>query len=86
MGVSGAGKTLIGKLLSGETGIPFFDADDFHPESNKNKMRSGKPLNDEDRHQWLLNLHEMAMNQSNQKRGYYCMFGIKRKIQDNTGV
>ena len=81
MGVSGSGKTTVGKKLSETTGIPFFDADDFHPESNKNKMRSGKPLNDEDRHQWLLNLHEMAMNQSNQKGAIIACSALKEKYR-----
>ncbi|HVE61106.1 MAG TPA: gluconokinase, partial [Chitinophagaceae bacterium] len=53
MGVSGSGKTTIGNLLSKKTGIPFFDADDFHPEQNKEKMKAGQPLDDEDRKDWL---------------------------------
>lgn len=53
MGVSGAGKTTVGNLLSRETGLPFFDADDFHPLENIRKMESGIPLMDEDRMSWL---------------------------------
>lgn len=53
MGVSGAGKTTVGKLLSTETGLPFFDADDFHPLENVRKMESGIALMDEDRLSWL---------------------------------
>jgi carbohydrate kinase (thermoresistant glucokinase family) len=56
MGVSGSGKTTVGKLLSKELGVPFFDADDFHPDSNVAKMRSGVPLTDEDRMPWLSEL------------------------------
>lgn len=52
-GVSGAGKTTIGKLLSEELGLPFFDADDFHSASNKEKMANGQPLDDADRQPWL---------------------------------
>lgn len=37
MGISGCGKTSIGKLLSEKIGIPFFDGDDFHPEMNIQK-------------------------------------------------
>ena len=44
-------------------------------------MRSGKPLNDEDRHQWLLNLHEMAMNQSNQKGAIIACSALKEKYR-----
>jgi len=58
MGVSGCGKTTVGKLLSKQTGLPFFDADDFHPPENVRKMESGQPLNDEDRQPWLEILSE----------------------------
>ena len=53
MGVSGCGKSTIGKLLSERTGAVFFDGDDFHPPENVHKMASGTPLNDEDRQGWL---------------------------------
>lgn len=56
MGVSGAGKTLIGHKLSKRLGIPFYDGDDFHPPANVQKMKSGQPLNDEDRRPWLESL------------------------------
>ena len=53
MGVSGSGKTTIGTLLAQRTGTVFADADDYHPAANKEKMRAGIPLNDEDRQPWL---------------------------------
>ena len=53
MGVSGCGKTTIGKLLASKKQIPFFDADDFHPADNIKKMRAGIPLDDSDREPWL---------------------------------
>lgn len=53
MGVSGVGKTTIGKLLSEKLGLPFYDADDFHPPGNVEKMENGIPLTDEDRKAWL---------------------------------
>ena len=53
MGVSGTGKTSLGKKLSQDTNWPFFDADDFHPQSNKEKMKSGLHLTDSDRKPWL---------------------------------
>jgi gluconokinase len=57
-GVSGAGKTTIGKLLARELGWRFIEADDFHPAANIEKMRSGHPLTDEDRWPWLDCLRE----------------------------
>jgi len=53
MGVSSSGKTLIGSQLAKKMGIPFYDADDFHPEANVKKMSAGEPLNDRDRLSWL---------------------------------
>ena len=57
-GVSGAGKTTIGKLLAEQFGWRFYEADDFHSSANVEKMRSGLPLADEDRWPWLNLLRE----------------------------
>lgn len=56
MGVSGCGKTLIGNLLAERYGAVCEDADDFHTEAAKDKMRSGTPLTDEDRWPWFAAL------------------------------
>jgi gluconokinase len=56
MGVVGAGKTTIGKLLAAQLGWEFADADDFHPQSNIEKIAHGIPLTDEDREPWLNRL------------------------------
>ena len=53
MGVSGSGKSTISSMLSKITGIEYLDADDFHSRENINKMKSGVPLEDEDRWPWL---------------------------------
>jgi gluconokinase len=53
MGVSGAGKTTIGEILSGKLDLPLFDADEFHSAASIDKMRNGIPLNDADRWPWL---------------------------------
>lgn len=57
MGVSGSGKTTVGKLLAIHLKIPFYDGDDYHPQHNIEKMASGKPLNDKDRKPWLITLN-----------------------------
>ncbi len=60
MGVSGCGKSTIGKLLAEQFKFPFFDGDDFHPEENVIKMSNGIPLNDADREGWLKRLNLLA--------------------------
>ncbi len=57
MGVSGSGKSTIGKLLAKKLKIPFLDGDDYHPPTNIKKMAAGSPLNDEDRQEWLERLN-----------------------------
>jgi gluconokinase len=59
MGVSGAGKTTIGRLLAERLGVPFIEGDDHHPPANVAKMAGGVPLEDEDRWPWLARLNEI---------------------------
>lgn len=58
MGVSGTGKTTIGKALAASLGWVFVEGDDFHPAANVEKMRAGIPLDDEDRRPWLRALRK----------------------------
>ncbi|HEV2778151.1 MAG TPA: gluconokinase [Actinophytocola sp.] len=53
MGVSGSGKTTIGRALAERLGVPYAEADEFHPRSNIDKMSAGRPLTDADRWPWL---------------------------------
>lgn len=53
MGVSGCGKTTIGRALSQRMGVAYVDGDDLHPPANIARMASGLPLRDEDRWPWL---------------------------------
>lgn len=62
MGISGSGKSTIGKALADELSIPFLDADDFHPTANVKKMSRGIPLNDDDRWPWLGAIIEYVLN------------------------
>jgi gluconokinase len=58
MGVCGSGKSTVGSFLAEKLGCSFFDADNFHPKANVEKMARGGPLNDEDREPWLVRLNE----------------------------
>jgi len=59
MGVSGVGKTTIGRILSDKLGWPLFDADEFHSAASIEKMRSGIALEDADRWPWLDRMNAM---------------------------
>lgn len=52
-GVSGAGKSTVGRALADRIGAVLLDADDFHPEANRRKMAEGEPLTDADRDPWI---------------------------------
>jgi gluconokinase len=56
MGVSGVGKTTVGKGVAAALGWTYAEGDDFHPEANVAKMAAGIPLTDEDRWPWLRSI------------------------------
>jgi gluconokinase len=86
-GVSGAGKTTIGKLLAEQLGWQFYEADDFHPRANIEKMRSGRPLTDEDRWPWLERLREQLTHSitANENAVLACS-ALKRGYRDRLRV
>ncbi|MFM7607153.1 MAG: gluconokinase [Prosthecobacter sp.] len=61
MGVSGAGKSLIGQLLAERLGAAFEDADDHHLPENRAKLAAGIPLTDEDRRPWYAALRQIIL-------------------------
>ena len=67
MGVSGVGKTTIGKALAAKLDWSFVDGDDLHPPSNVLKMERGEPLDDRDRQPWLSELHRVIEDHRRQR-------------------
>ncbi|XP_073027625.1 gluconokinase-like isoform X1 [Primulina eburnea] len=64
MGVSGVGKSTIGEMLAKSLNGCFIDADDYHPQSNKDKMKNGIPLTDDDRMPWIETLRDALISRS----------------------
>ena len=86
-GVSGAGKTTIGKLLAEQLGWRFYEGDDFHPRANIEKMRSGRPLTDEDRWPWLERLRDQIKHSiAAKKNAVLACSALKRAYRDRLRV
>ena len=92
MGVSGSGKTSVGKSLAEHLGWDFYDADDFHPQANVEKMATGMPLDDSDRTPWLAALHDLISSSLTQNRpGVLACSALKERYRErlldgNAGV
>jgi len=87
VGPMGCGKSTIGQLLARELGWPFYDADDFHPKKNVEKMRAGIALNDEDRKPWLERLHDKIQFLIKHKRNaILSCSALKQSYRDALGV
>ena len=83
MGVSGAGKSTIGTMLSERLGWPFEDADNFHPPTNIAKMSAGTPLTDEDRWPWLHAIAEwIERTRLSGGHGIVGCSALKRRYRD----
>lgn len=67
MGVASSGKSATGAALARRLHAPFLDGDGYHPPANKEKMRAGIPLNDEDRWPWLETLAKALAEAAGQK-------------------
>ncbi|WP_069814657.1 gluconokinase [Streptomyces sp. TP-A0874] len=81
MGVSGTGKTTVGRLLAAELGVPYAEADDFHSPANIAKMSSGRPLDDRDRAPWLDAIGAWARSRAGQGGVVSCS-ALKRAYRD----
>jgi gluconokinase len=83
MGVSGSGKTTIGRLLAERMGWLFADADDYFPLIDKEKMAAGHPLTDEERAPWLRTLNELLRKWNAEGRnGVLACSALKSKYHE----
>jgi gluconokinase len=80
MGVSGSGKSTVGAALARRLGVPFADADDFHPAANIAKMAAGTPLTDADRYPWLEAVGKWL--EDHQDGGVMSCSALKRTYRD----
>lgn len=83
MGVSGCGKSEIGRLLAERLGVPHFEGDDDHSPANIAKMAAGTPLTDADRHDWLLLLQARLRDATVRGQGLVLSCSaLKRRYRD----
>ena len=82
MGICSCGKTLIGRMLAEKLNLPFYDADDFHPQSNIKKMRSQIPLNDNDRIPWLEAMARQIPQWQNRGGAVLACSALKKSYRD----
>src|ERR1700761_4235300 len=83
MGVAGAGKSTVARLLADELGWDFAEGDDFHPAGNVAKMAAGQPLTDSERRPWLRDIARWIEGEiAAQRSGVIACSALKRAYRD----
>ena len=83
MGVSGCGKSTIGKSLAEAWGWDFQEGDALHPQANVDKMIAGIPLDDDDRWPWLDRIaYWITYEESHARQGVVTCSALKRSYRD----
>jgi gluconokinase len=82
MGVSGAGKSTVGRALADRLRVPYAEADEFHPPANIAKMSAGVPLTDADRTPWLRAIAAWITEQAGRRGGVVTCSALKRRYRD----
>ncbi len=87
MGVAGCGKTSVARCLAEKSNGIYFDADEFHPAANKEKMAAGIPLTDDDRWPWLDLLNEKLKALSRKEMPVFlACSALRQSYRDRLGV
>ncbi len=87
MGVSGSGKTVVGRILADRLGWDFRDADAFHPPANVERMSRGIPLTDAERWPWLNALHDVITASINTDGGLVlACSALARRYRERMGI
>lgn len=83
MGVSGTGKSVVGKAVAEAMGFEFVEGDAHHPQANIDKMSAGTPLDDDDRRPWLEELADILQTNRERKTGsVLACSALKRSYRD----
>ena len=83
MGVSGCGKSTVGRALAATLGVHYVEGDELHPPANVQRMAAGIPLTDADRHGWLVDVGQQLANATAQQRGVVvACSALKRSYRD----
>jgi carbohydrate kinase (thermoresistant glucokinase family) len=83
MGVSGCGKSTIGRALADALGLHFVEGDELHSRENVARMAAGIPLTDADRHGWLQEVGQQLANATAAARGVVVSCSaLKRAYRD----
>jgi gluconokinase len=87
MGVTGSGKTTVGKMLASRLGWVYLDADNFHSAENVEKMRRGVPLSDADREPWLGAIHAELLKCAEENRdAVLACSALKQSYRERLGA
>lgn len=81
MGISGVGKSSVGRELAERFDIEYADGDDFHSEANIAKMSAGTPLTDDDRWPWLAEIGTW-LAEHDERGGVISCSALKRAYRD----
>ncbi len=86
MGVSGSGKSTIGRGIAERLNLPFYEGDDYHPDKNIEKMSKGIPLNDFDRRPWLKRINSLLQDSEHKYGAVFTCSALKQSYRDLLGT